>query len=1243
MVDLQSFGGYATFTNTAQPGWTDHTERFLACDGVTLFIFSVADDWKLLYRINVSPKPDHGISKYLTDTTAGGLFILKESPYEISVWSIASGTALHHVQSKFKVSKYYIASDGATFGISTEQVMFLYSTLTGELVQTVSIPALGKAGFLEGASQLISRRFRDGMINFSIQSTSNTKLRKMILAPPWGKATLKDVWPVWKDPKVDGPSALVAMDHGSFLDVSFVQDMVMRDDGSRLRSCGPHCASRVLPLPHFTESCTNAFIDGSATYDLKISGEDGDRFQRLNISIRYNDGKLKRLHLVARRFYFLPKHHRVVSVDREKKGSLHYSIYNLPKMQLEELELSLYWELAASGESYEVLACSHERNLTTRINDTRLSVGKVCAPENMAYFFAPFERLVQQHWQALAENNPERAHAIIRYLRTHINYYSSPGDHSQSVITAICKVWHTGRHESYRAFLYQLLRHDLENQWEPRAKYSIGSNPVAIMLEKAKRNPKALDAVHIIIGQNIERARREQDVTCIQYLCECLDDLVARHREVALRVTRGFAFIKCNDRRFVISHHKIIHPPTLHRLWSVENQRIYQIRNPILQLDYRRQKDNPLNETFTEDIFVAPMNLLWTFVPDKYNSCQEYCRVNTKPKITWATALVHMAVLNFAPTSHVYIRTRFYRLEVLDNPAVVALVQYKWNTFAYALWVARFTTQCVFYVLILIAASMQIYYPKPDSLLGVFVAIVAFSCFFLWLEFLQWRESKYYTSIGYEEDMLSSGKDDSEMDKETAAQVILERGIAKSGGDDGGVPKKTPTQPQRADVQASASMSTLTSAKDTEHGKGSLKYSRERSPYFRSPYNILDLAMYLVPLATSVHQIVNIAQSGTDGVIWDFSFCVVLVLLHLLAELRVSETVCKYITIVIDAIREIRVFFVVLGGVVLCFSLAILHVLHGVGGDLWPRPNVNLPSNYIGAVTTVYLMMGGRYDPLEDDLSGGSDSGGTPGYKHWPLLVMVMIYFFFSSILMLNVLIALINVAFNKVDDSWRQVWLENRLRYVESAENISYHIPGNSLDYSAPADSFRETFDWFPSQIYYTANPYQVKQYWRRVNRKDEEILMEDEIQEFSLKPTPTSDAGDILMMDPVEDWATSEAVSTSPLLVSKIDEIQKAVSTKSEDDRSLLHEHFKEHGAGIQQQLEKYSREMEGRFEQQDQAVQEQRMQVTRLWSGSENVQRDVDQLREAVERTQEDIAEIKQDLRTLLAALLPAPKEE
>ncbi|KAG0195309.1 hypothetical protein BGX33_003704, partial [Mortierella sp. NVP41] len=94
-------------------------------------------------------------------------------------------------------------------------------------------------------------------------------------------------------------------------------------------------------------------------------------------------------------------------------------------------------------------------------------------------------------------------------------------------------------------------------------------------------------------------------------------------------------------------------------------------------------------------------------------------------------------------------------------------------------------------------------------------------------------------------------------------------------------------------------------------------------------------------------------------------------------------------------------------------------------------------------------MMGGSYDPVEGGFS--SDS--------FAFHMMMVIFFFFTVILMLNVLIALINNAIDDGDQTWQLDWMEYRMRYVESAENMTYDIPG-----------FRDNHNYFPDSIYYTA-----------------------------------------------------------------------------------------------------------------------------------------------------------------------------
>ncbi|KAF9192313.1 hypothetical protein BGZ50_008677 [Haplosporangium sp. Z 11] len=226
---------------------------------------------------------------------------------------------------------------------------------------------------------------------------------------------------------------------------------------------------------------------------------------------------------------------------------------------------------------------------------------------------------------------------------------------------------------------------------------------------------------------------------------------------------------------------------------------------------------------------------------------------------------------------------------------------------------------------------------------------------------------------------------------------------------------------------------------------------------------IAALVEYKWSIPRSINQLYNISNGEEDGSIYVLSFSVLFVFIHMLFELRVSKTVCHFVTIIVRIMSEIRVFFVVFATGVIAFTIAILHLLHACPVGLCTR-ETNFPSHFYGAISSTYFFMGGRYDPVEQEFEG----------ENWPFHTMMIIYFFFTAILLLNVLIALINVAFTAGDETWRLVWIENRLSYVASAENMSHHIPG-----------FRAAHNWFPKEIYYSATIQQMNKYFESDSEK--------------------------------------------------------------------------------------------------------------------------------------------------------------
>ncbi|KAF9103607.1 hypothetical protein BGX27_010501, partial [Mortierella sp. AM989] len=114
----------------------------------------------------------------------------------------------------------------------------------------------------------------------------------------------------------------------------------------------------------------------------------------------------------------------------------------------------------------------------------------------------------------------------------------------------------------------------------------------------------------------------------------------------------------------------------------------------------------------------------------------------------------------------------------------------------------------------------------------------------------------------------------------------------------------------------------------------------------------------------------------------------------------------------------------------------------------------------------------GIYTPVENELDNGD----------WRFHGMLATYVLFTVILMLNILIALMNTAFNAGDEKWRKVWLENQLLYIEAAEDISYSIPGFRARYSS----------WFLNEVYFAAIPSEIEAYKEKYGLNDSTVIGE-------------------------------------------------------------------------------------------------------------------------------------------------------
>ncbi|KAF9085397.1 hypothetical protein BGX29_001979 [Mortierella sp. GBA35] len=157
---------------------------------------------------------------------------------------------------------------------------------------------------------------------------------------------------------------------------------------------------------------------------------------------------------------------------------------------------------------------------------------------------------------------------------------------------------------------------------------------------------------------------------------------------------------------------------------------------------------------------------------------------------------------------------------------------------------------------------------------------------------------------------------------------------------------------------------------------------------------------------------------------------------------------------------DVAVFALPLGG---CINQFIVRSTDNEDNDLNPRgPNSWL---FSFSILVIAFHLGGKYDQVSDVFT----------QPNWAFHTMMIMYLFFTVILMLNVLIALINSGYDESDTTWELDWLQNRLLYIESAENLSHYIPG-----------LREKYDIFPQEIYYCLSEAKIQEYKTRWSKKD-------------------------------------------------------------------------------------------------------------------------------------------------------------
>ncbi|KAF9116514.1 hypothetical protein BGX27_001808 [Mortierella sp. AM989] len=244
--------------------------------------------------------------------------------------------------------------------------------------------------------------------------------------------------------------------------------------------------------------------------------------------------------------------------------------------------------------------------------------------------------------------------------------------------------------------------------------------------------------------------------------------------------------------------------------------------------------------------------------------------------------------------------------------------------------------------------------------------------------------------------------------------------------------------------------------------------------YFTTPYNYLDLVSFGLPIIGCVNLLL-ISQGTHDDVgpdqIWWISFALLAVYLNILFELKVFRPLGTAVHIILNITSKILWFMAVFAIVLVAFTHSFMHITHTKKDPCFDvtddkaacqASETDYPQDPISALFSTFFFLAGIYDPISNDLSMANDSNIS-------VKVLLALFVFFTVILLMNVLIAIMNDGYGESRDEGKLAWLKQWSEVIVEAELFLMQ------------HSTRDNRDFFPDYIYYGASPQDVEKHMKK------------------------------------------------------------------------------------------------------------------------------------------------------------------
>ena len=271
--------------------------------------------------------------------------------------------------------------------------------------------------------------------------------------------------------------------------------------------------------------------------------------------------------------------------------------------------------------------------------------------------------------------NDQCQDAIIQYLKLHIR---PSGENRTSSLVLLCKAWKPRLRKQIELLLKILLPHNCIT-WVLINHSTKESNPLAIILETAQKQSSALGAARIIMDYCVVHAKRSRNLASLAPFFDCLHDIMELYPDEAFRYLSQISFIPVMHRSYLLDNSTAVLPPSFRwKFWKPKAIPLCKLKDQVFQLCVSSKTPDPEIEKFTHPVFIASFDALWRR-QDPEETLQESRRNGfMMRKTTYWKALYHIVLHKLQPKSHSFVKAYNFSIEFYDNPAIAALVAYKW-------------------------------------------------------------------------------------------------------------------------------------------------------------------------------------------------------------------------------------------------------------------------------------------------------------------------------------------------------------------------------------------------------------------------------------------------------------------------------------------------------------------------------------------------------------------------------------